>query len=236
MTHYSQVRTAMRAAERSGDGLYRAVELGPDGADGIALTGAGKKIVLFESGYDWAGKLRQALGVDTSKTGPLIRYKEGGEPQHVSKNKLKPGNGGAHKLQLEDVYGENPGVVYASPRLTAQLSDGKGELPHYAPARKNLAVVVVPAVVESARSGESRNGGPDVYRYDGEDWMRIGPPGDGGPPGSGGGGNGGAGSGGSGSGGSAAAPGALRARPGVVIACTESESKDPDSACHTGDD
>lgn len=238
MTHYAQVDAAMRDAERSGDGLYRAVELGPDGADGIALAGAGKKVVLFESDYDWAGKLRQALGVDTSKSGPLIRYQDGGyeqggEPQHVSKNKLAPGKGQAHTMQLGDVYGENPSAVYASPRLSAQLSDAKGDLPHYSPSRTNLAVVVVPVVVQRSGSGESRNGGPDIYRYGGEEWRRIGPSG-GGPPGSGGGGGG---NGGSGAGGSGAGPSALTARPRVVIACTAGESEDPDSpsVCHTGD-
>ena len=132
LTHYSQVRTAMRAAERSGDGLFRAVGLGPDGGDGIALAGPGRKIVLFESGDDWAGRLQRALGVDTSETGPLIRYTDGGEPQHVAKNGLKPGKGEVRTLSLVDAYRENPGAVYASPRLTAQLSDGKGELPRSA--------------------------------------------------------------------------------------------------------
>ncbi len=222
MTHYSQVHTAMKDAGRSRDGLYRAVELGPDGADGIALAGAGNKIVLFESGYDWTARLQRALGVDTSKGGPLIRYKEDGRPQHVSKNKLKPGKGKAHTMTLGDALRENPGVVYTSPRLTAQLSGGKGEMPHLSPTRKDLKVVVVSAGVAgvSARAGESRNAGPDVYRYRGEEWMRLGPPG----------------GGGAGPGGSAAGRGALPARNSVVIACTDGESDDPDSACHTGDD
>ena len=86
-------------------------------------------------------------------------------------------------------------------------------------------------MVQQAQSGESRNAGPDVYRYGGADWARIGGPGQGGPRGPGGGGDGGAGSGRS-----AGAPGALPASSRVVIACTGGERDDPDSPCSTDDD
>ncbi|MGW8375244.1 hypothetical protein [Streptomyces sp. ODS28] len=226
---FSRVRTALNEAGQAGDGLSRAVALGPDGSDGFALAGPGRKAVLVTPHDKWAGKLYQALAGDASVAGPLIRLTKDDGPRHIGKNSLtlakdkKP-----RTMRLGEAVRKHPGDLYVSSRLDAQAFGGRPGFPAGPPAH-DVTVVVVEARVDRERgSDESDTARPDAYRFRGEEWTRVGP--GGGDSGNGASGNGGGSGGGSGGGtGGGGAGGGSRAQRvpltgTVVLACTPHES------------
>jgi hypothetical protein len=189
---FSRIRAAMDEAVRAGDGLFRVVGLGPGSADGMVLAGADAgvaKVVLIPPGHRWNERLQRALGVDNSSTGPLVRYAGDAEPRHVGKNSIKPEEGGkARTASLTALFNENPRDVYASPRLDAQVFGGKA-VPRSPPSH-DVTVKVRKFRVQQGSTGESVFARPDIYRFDGKEWVRIVPAEESAGPGGQGGGGG----------------------------------------------
>lgn len=114
---FDRVAGALREAEQAGDGRYRAVR---SGADGTALVGADKTIVV-PAGHPFGARVREALGRDPARSRPLIGI-ESGHAVHHGRARIVPG---AHweTMDLADLAGHD-NVLVSDRMRSLVLHDG----------------------------------------------------------------------------------------------------------------
>jgi hypothetical protein len=164
---YPAVVEGMRSAAAANDGSFRAVRLGKDGEEGVALAGAGT-VTLVPAGHQFADRVLRAIGFDPSVRMPLIRL-EGNRALHVDSSPLTIVPGSLRRTTLQELVNTAVGEIYL--HRTLIINDNGVIIPD--PLRRDSQVTVRAAVVADRPSAERTATQPDVRVDGGGEWWRV---------------------------------------------------------------
>lgn len=167
LRNFHPVDDAMRAAAQAGDGLLRAVRLGTDGEDGVALVGV-DGVTLAAADHPWADRVLRAITFDPSQQVPLFQL-DGGRALHADPSPLTvlPGS------TRHTTFGEVPYSVGDSVYVYRSLLVTPNGMIYADTVPRETKVTVREAVVEGRPSAAATATPPDIRLHEGGQWYRV---------------------------------------------------------------